>query len=190
MMACANVAAVLLAAGRGTRFGGNKLEAMLGDKMLGLHAARTLSGLGCGHLFAVHDPARTALASALLAEGFTLIDNNTPEAGLSRSLSLAANAVLATDADALLICLADMPLVTAAHLHALVEKHGDRVVVSAIGDTRLPPALFPRAFLPMLANLAGDQGARRLLGDALAVYGTAEMLADIDTRDDLNRSSQ
>ena len=185
-MAFDKVAAVLLAAGRGTRFGGNKLEAMLGDTMLGLHAARTLAEMQFGSLFAVHDPAHTALATALIDHGFTLIDNDDPSAGLSHSLALAADAALTTDADALLICLGDMPHVTRAHLWALIDTGGENVVASAIGDTRLPPALFPRSRWATLMTLSGDAGARILLRDAIAVQGSPEMLADIDSRADLN----
>ncbi len=188
MMACGNITAVLLAAGRGTRFGGNKLEAMLGDTMLGLYAAQTLSELGCGQLFAVHDPAHAALATALNAEGFTLVNNLDVDKGLSHSLALAANAAVTTNADAMLICLADMPFVTAAHLATLIGAGGSQIVASTIGEIRMPPALFPRAMWPMLMTLTGEEGARPLLRDAIIIQGTPEMLADIDTRVDLNRS--
>ncbi len=183
------IAAVLLAAGRGTRFGGNKLEAMLGNTMLGLHVARTLAAMRCGHLFAVHDPAHAKLADALSLAGFTLINNDNPDAGLSHSLVLAANAALGTEADALLICLADMPFVTTEHLHALLDAASNHAIASAVGDVRMPPALFPRASWPTLTSLTGDTGARTLLHDAIAIQGTAEMLADIDTRADIYRSS-
>ena len=188
-MAFDKVAAVLLAAGRGTRFGGNKLEAMLGDTMLGLHAARTLAEMQFGSLFAVHDPAHTALATALIDHGFTLIDNDDPSAGLSHSLALAADAALTTDADALLICLADMPFVTRTHLLALIDAGGEDVIASAIGGTRMPPALFSRSRWSDMMALSGDAGARTLLRDAITVQGSPAMLADIDTRADLNGSS-
>jgi molybdenum cofactor cytidylyltransferase len=183
-----HITAVLLAAGRGTRFGGNKLEAMLGDAMLGLHAARTLAAMDFGALFAVHNPSHTKLAAALRAEGLTLIDNTDPDAGLSHSLALAANVALTTDADAMLICLADMPFITTDHLRTLIGVGGVQVIASAIGDARMPPALFPRAFWPMLVTLSGDTGARTILRGAITVPGAPDMLADIDTRADLNRS--
>jgi molybdenum cofactor cytidylyltransferase len=189
MMGCAKVTAVLLAAGRGTRFGGNKLEATLGDTMLGLHAARTLAKLNCPHLFAVHDPTKAVLAAALQTEGYSLFDNADPDAGLSHSLALAANAALTTDADALLICLADMPFVTTGHLQALIDAGGDHIIASAIGDIRMPPALFPRTVWPTLATTMGDIGARSLLRDAMIIQGTPHILTDIDTRADLNRWS-
>ena len=183
-MGCARIAAVLLAAGRGSRLGGNKLEAMLGDTMLGLHAARTLAGTGCGALFAVHNPAHAALAAALTAEGFTLIDNQNADAGLSHSLALAAEAALTTDAGALLICLADMPLVTPDHLSALLAAHrtySDRIIASQADGVRSPPAIFPRAMWGALASFGGDSGARRLLKDALCVNAPASLLIDVDT---------
>ena len=176
--------AVLLAAGRGTRFGGNKLEAMLGDTMLGLHAARTLVGTGCGPLFAVHNPAHAALAAALIGEGFTLLTNENVDAGQSHSLALAAKAALTTDAGALLICLADMPLVTRDHLSALCVAHHanpDRIIASQADEIRSPPAIFPRAMWGMLASLDGDAGARGLLKDALCVNAPAPLLVDVDT---------
>jgi molybdenum cofactor cytidylyltransferase len=181
------ITAVLLAAGRGTRFGGNKLEAMFGGAMLGLHAARTLAGMGYGALFAVHNPSHTKLAAALSAEGFMLIDNDAPDAGLSHSLALAANAALATDADAMLICLGDMPFVTADHLRAIVAAGDGVVVASALDDIRMPPALVPRPLWPSLMAMTGDSGARHLLRTATAIQGTAALLADIDTRADLKR---
>jgi molybdenum cofactor cytidylyltransferase len=189
MTDCASIAGVLLAAGRGTRFGGNKLEAMLGKRMLGVHAAHNLAAMKCGWLFAVHDPAHDRLAAALTGKGFTLLDNHAPGAGLSHSLALAARAAMATAADVMLVCLADMPFVTTAHLAALVDAGGDHVVASAIGEVRMPPALFPRAHWAALTNRLGDVGARHLLGNAIMIQGAAEMLADIDTRADLNRSS-
>ncbi len=180
------IAATLLAAGRGTRFGGNKLEADFQGTMLGLHAARTLASLHTEHRIAVHDPAHAKLAKALLAAGFKLIANNTPSAGQSHSLALTAQAALETDATHMLVCLADMPCVTADHLQRVIKAGSNDVVASAIGITPMPPALFPRRLFSALACLSGDIGARALLRNATLIPGDAHMLADIDTLEDLN----
>ncbi len=182
-----DLAGVLLAAGRGRRFGGNKLEAMFEGKMLGMHAAATLARVGCGWLFAVHDPAHAGLAAALDAQGFALIANDDADRDLSHSLALAIGAARATEATALLVCLGDMPFVTAAHLCAVIAAGKDRVVASALGDTRMPPALLPRSCWPALATQTGDIGARTLSGDATLVRASAALLADIDTQADLAR---
>ncbi len=183
------IAAILLAAGRGMRFGGNKLEAEFRGGMLGLHAARTLASLEPDYLVAVHDPAHAALGEALSEVGFTLITNSNPAAGQGHSLALAAQAALETDATHMLVCLADMPFVTPEHLQQIIATGGDDIIASAIGITRMPPALFQRRLLPALACLSGDTGARALLKNAILIPGDADMLADIDIRADLNRSS-
>lgn len=186
-MVCGRVAGILLAAGAGSRFGGNKLEAALNGELLGLHAARTLARVGCGHLLAVHDPAQVALAEALAALGYQLIPNTKASAGMGHSLALAVQAAQSTDADAILVCLADMPFVTADHLSAIIAIGTKRVIASSNSTTRMPPALFPRSYWPILAQTAGDSGARALLKDAAIVMATPDMLADIDYKSDLNR---
>jgi molybdenum cofactor cytidylyltransferase len=189
MMGCGKLAGVLLAAGTGTRFGGNKLEADFRGAMLGLHAARTLASLDLPHLIAVHAPAHAKLGKALSEAGFVLVTNNDPSAGQGHSLALAALAALETDAANMLVCLADMPFMTTDHLLRVVDAGGGQVVASAIGATRMPPALFPRRLFADLASLSGDIGARALLKNAVLVTGDAAMLADIDTRADLDRLS-
>jgi molybdenum cofactor cytidylyltransferase len=186
MTASVKITAVLLAAGLGTRFGGNKLEALLAGQMLGLHAARTLADLGSARLLAVCNPDSAALIGELEALGFTILRNHQPEAGLSRSLRLAVEE--ARDADALLIALADMPFVTGTHLATVVDAYdGSRAVASSSGAQLMPPALFPRALFAALQTADGDAGARDLLRAGLAVPGDPAMLADIDTRADIER---
>jgi molybdenum cofactor cytidylyltransferase len=192
MTACANIAAVLLAAGAGTRFGGNKLEAHFGAAMLGEHAAGTLSAMGFGWTFAVHDPANARLAMALSARGFTLVENTAVGAGLSHSLALAVGAVARTKADVMLIALGDMPFVDIEMLQALVGAHHgypDRIIASSDGVATTPPAIFPSAFWPVLKASAGDTGARSHLSGAINVIVDAKKLRDIDTIDDVISSS-
>lgn len=178
----------MLAAGSGTRFGGNKLEALLDGEPIGLHAARTVATLGFGWRFAVHDPRHTMLAAGLSALGFTLIANDAPEAGQAHSLALGIASVSATSARALLVALGDMPLVAASHLRALVAEsvlHSDAVIASSAGAVRQPPALLPRSIWPQLLHGKGDQGARALLQEARLVEASPAQLRDIDTLDDL-----
>ena len=187
-MACADLACVLLAAGSGTRFGGNKLEARLDGEPIGLHAARTLATLGFSWRFAVHDPRHTTLAAGLSALGFTLIANEKPEAGQAHSLALGVAAASATPARALLVALGDMPMVEALHLRALIAQsaqHPDAVIASSAGMVRQPPALLPRSIWPQLLHGKGDQGARSWLQDAILVEASPAQLRDIDTLDDL-----
>ena len=181
------VAGALLAAGNGTRFGSNKLEAEFRGHMLGFHAAQTLAALEPAYLMAVHNPAHAKLASAYLAAGFTLVANESPAAGQGYSLALAAQAALETDATHMLVMLGDMPFVTTDHLERIMAASDNDVVASVTGPVCLPPALFPRRLFLGLACLSGDVGARALLKNAILIPGDAAMLADIDTQSDLDQ---
>ena len=190
---CADIAVALLAAGAGTRFGGNKLEARMARRMLGEHAAQAIVATGVDARFAVHDPAHGLLAAALEAMRFTLIANPDPARGLSHSLRLAVAAVQATEAQALMIVLGDMPRIDAAHLTAIMAAHAehpDRIIASCAAGARTPPALFPRAHWSALRDAQGDSGARALLATAITVETTADRLVDVDTATDLNRIAQ
>ncbi len=182
MIAPDRVAVVLLAAGRSVRFGmTDKLRAPFAGLPLGLHAARMLGGFGFARCFAV--VGATPLDYA--AEGFDAIVNDQPAAGQAHSLALGVAA--AADAEAVLVLLADMPLVTPGHIRALLDRYEGRdTIVASRDEGRLsPPALFGQAHFAALLGLSGDQGARSLLRAGIAVAAPPGSLADIDTLDDL-----
>jgi molybdenum cofactor cytidylyltransferase len=186
-MDCGNIALAMLAAGRGARFGGRKLEAMIDGAMIGTMTAARLGGLNFGARFVVADPAHMALIDAFAGLGFAPIANDQPDAGLSRSVGLTAQAALATNADGLLICLADMPNVPVAHITKMVDAFGDaqRVLASSVDGIAMPPALFPRASFPKLTTLSGRDGAKTMLADAMLIAANAWSMADVDTVEDL-----
>ena len=186
----ADIAGLLLAAGRGSRFGGDKLDVELQGKPLGMHAAEALAGaIGDGERVAVAVPGRTPMRCGLDRLGFRVIENGAPELGMSYSIRLAIATIFNGDASGVLIMLGDMPRVTADHLGALADAfatHGRaEIVASALGTIRSPPVIVPRRFWAHLIMLQGDQGARALLARAIGVQSDAHMLYDIDRVDDL-----
>jgi molybdenum cofactor cytidylyltransferase len=183
-MACGNITLAILAAGRASRFGGRKLEAMIDGVMIGTMTAARLAGLDFSARLVVADPAHGTLIEAFTVLDFTLVTNDQTEAGLSRSVSLAAQH---SDTEALLICLADMPNVPAEHIAAMVHAFGDipRVIASSVQGIPMPPALFPRADFARLAALSGSEGAKALLADATLIEADAWSMADVDTSEDL-----
>lgn len=180
------IVGALLAAGRSQRFGADdKLLAPLHGKPLIAHAAATLAALPLDLRMAV---VSSAEVEACLA-GFTILRNDAPERGLSRSLACAAAAAIEAGATRLLILLADMPRVTPAHcLELLTNCRDARAAASFDGIRVSPPACFPASALAALQRMTGDKGAREMLAslppEAL-VRADAHTLIDVDTHETL-----
>ncbi|HWW57528.1 MAG TPA: nucleotidyltransferase family protein [Sphingopyxis sp.] len=187
MIEAAEVAAILLAAGRSERFGSDKLLAPLAGEPVALHAAKRLAGLDTRWRVAICREA-SPLAEQFAALGFDVLINPHPAQGLSSSLALGIAYAEANGARAALVALGDMPFVGPAHLSALLaafDAGKAPVVASAKGDTAMPPALFARAYFGRLREGEGDRGGRVLLAGATLVAADPDELADIDRPEDM-----
>jgi len=181
MLRLENSLLVLLAAGRSRRFGGNesKLTQEWEDRPLGLHAAGALGALPFrGRLAVVGD-----LTLDYAALGFDGVRNEHRDEGMASSVRLGVCHAREMDAEALVIALADMPRVTAAHVRRLFDASTDEQSVVASSDRQAakPPALFGRGHFDALLALTGDSGGRELLRNATLVSADAAELVDIDT---------
>jgi molybdenum cofactor cytidylyltransferase len=182
-IAAERVTVVLLAAGRGERFGGDKLAWPFRGRPLGEHAAAMLAAIPFAARIAVTGPSSLDLA----ALGFDC--RRAPaDAPMSVSLKTGIAAAAKTDCDACLIALADMPLVPPAHIGALLAAHAGALTATLSGDIRMVPALIARSLFPSIAALTGDQGARALLREAPGVEAPPAWLVDIDTPADAARN--
>ncbi|MBX9882511.1 MAG: NTP transferase domain-containing protein [Sphingomonas sp.] len=174
----------LLAAGRSERFGPeDKLAADFLGRPLASHVATALE--------AVPFLARVAIVSGtgVAFPGYRRIENPAPDAGLSGSVRLAAQAARDCGAAALLIALADMPRVTAVQILRLLDaaQTADAVVASSDGARPSPPALFAAGRFAELLALEGDHGARALIQGGVHIVTSPQELIDIDTPEDLAR---
>lgn len=189
MIDAGDISAILLAAGESRRFGSDdKLLAPLAGEPLALHAARRIVALAPGRRIAVCRDADGALARRLVALGFEIIGNPRPERGLSHSLACGIAEAARGRETAALVCLADMPFVSAGHLDRLLDRFDPAttpVVGSSDGTAAMPPALFARALFDRLSASAGDRGGKALLAGAALVTASADELADIDRPEDL-----
>lgn len=192
--------AVLLAAGAGRRFGGDKLLAPLGGRPLVAHAAAALAesmaqGVIAGGV-AVVPPRATALAWSLDTAGLTLLENPNPAAGLSSSLKVGIAQVARWSKDlprsAALVVLADQPDLRSAVIARLVETWrvtGQSVRPRYAGAPETPghPVLLDRALWSLCDRLAGDQGFRDLLASQpIKIVDVEGRNPDVDTPEDLH----
>ena len=116
--------------------------------------------------------------------------------GMGASLAAAARHV-SHDADAVLVCLGDMPDISPATFKALAAgfdpRTGHAICIPAFEGKRGHPVLFDRMFLGALGGLSGDLGARAILRtweDKVAIVPVDDpgILLDIDTPSAANHS--
>lgn len=180
----AGLALVLLAGGQSQRFGGPKLLAPLAGKPLALHAAEMLTALPFANRYAVVGPQVPDLS----ALGFQCLPLSPEVAPQARSLALGVAAAQADGARAVLVALADMPLVPEAHIRALIAQFdGDRIATSAA--VTMPPAIFGAQHFAALTALDGDRGGAARLKGAPTVALDPDFALDVDRPEDLARAA-
>ncbi|MFN0251997.1 MAG: NTP transferase domain-containing protein [Kofleriaceae bacterium] len=187
--AIARIAAVVLAAGRSSRMGDNKLLVELDGQPLVRHAVMAALASRARPVVVVTGNEADRVRGALLDLDVRFVHN--PDFATGMASSLRAGIATVGDAAGALVCLGDMPRVTAAHLDALVAafdaaQDDGAIVVPTCERKRGNPVLWGRRHFASIATLSGDVGARALIEQAvdsvvwLAVDDPA-ILLDVDT---------
>jgi CTP:molybdopterin cytidylyltransferase MocA len=183
---------VLLAAGEGSRFGGPKALIELGGRTLAQRGVDTLRAGGADPILVVTGAAPVRLSGTLT------VDNPEWRTGMGSSLRAALRflqADPAVDAQAIVVMLADQPLVGVEAVTRLIAAYraGATVAVATYGGKPRNPVLLAREHWPEAAEMAtGDSGARTFLRArpelvTLIECGDVGRPDDIDTPDDLAR---
>lgn len=185
------ITGVLLAAGEGCRFGGDKLAAELADGRVLASAAGEAMVAALPRVIAVVRPRQPQLAEALQAVGCAVIDCPEATAGMGASLGCGVRA--SPDADGWVIGLADMPWIRPATIRAVAAAlaEGAPLAAPACDGRRGHPVGFSREFGKDLAALGGDAGARAILAanaDRVRLIETDDrgVVSDVDTPADLD----
>lgn len=185
------VTPVLLAAGRSRRFGSaSKLDQPCAGKPLGCWALEAVAAAGLAPGLCVTGPEQPGFLKDAAGEGWRRIVNPDPGAGIGSSLATGARLAAERGSEAMLLVLADMPLVTADHLRALVACTVPAATDYGEGRPGVP-ALFPATLLPQLSKFSDDNGAASLLAylpDLILVEPPEHMLCDVDTPEDLAKA--
>ncbi|QQS12921.1 MAG: molybdopterin-binding/glycosyltransferase family 2 protein [Rhodospirillales bacterium] len=193
------IAALVLAAGRSSRMGGpNKLLADIDGRPMvarmveaALRSQAVSVTVVLGHMA---PEVRAAVASlGAVAADVRFVENPDFAQGLSTSLKVGV-ASLGADIDGALMCLGDMPAVSSAQLDRLVAAfnpvEGRAICVPTVGGKRGNPVLWDKRFFVEMGAIAGDTGARHLIGEHADLVCEVEMsgpgmddgvLIDLDT---------
>ncbi|MEO6716074.1 MAG: nucleotidyltransferase family protein [Novosphingobium sp.] len=179
-----NFAAIVLAAGAGRRFGGNKLSSSFKGEPLLAHTLRAASAAPVSRVIVVCPPAFDTAAWP----DVETVRIASPEL----SASLKAGVAAAEGADGFFIFLGDMPLVPLDIAAELAANLGKNLAAMPRwqGQPGHPVLLSVRA-LPMIAGLEGDQGAGPLLKgrEDVAFVDCADegVMLDVDRAEDIAR---
>ena len=191
-----HIAALVLAAGQSRRMGvTNKLLAEIDGKAMLARVLETVTGSQCVKTLLV--TGHEADAVGALADSFNVphVHNPDYEQGLSTSLK-AGLAALSNDIDGAIVCLGDMPRLKAGTLNSLIAAfnpvEGRAICVPTHEGKRGNPVLWGRRFFAAMQELAGDVGAKHLIGEYAELVCEvptegSEIFLDVDTPEALAR---
>ena len=194
------VTAIILAAGKGTRFGGDKLlheikvetnPHEVSKKHIGLISALNVKP-HVDEVICVVRPEDTSLIKVYKQHHFKVITNPNYRSGMSSSIRVGIEN--AKPNHHIMVCLGDMPFIKAASYQSILTAFFSHpalmcrpIFKSQDGET-LPghPVIFSQDAKPLLLTLNGDTGAQTMMR-SLSNYKLA--LNDIGVVSDIDRVS-
>jgi nicotine blue oxidoreductase len=194
------IAGLLLAAGKGRRFGRPKALVEFDGRLLVERGVDLLTAGGCDPVLVVLGAGGPEVLAAADLGPATVVQNENWPLGIGSSLQ-AGLAALPPRAEAVVVALVDQPGVRPEAVRRLVAAYRDgaadgvQAVVATYGGARRNPVLLARPTWPAVAESAeGEVGARAFLR---AHPGLVRPVAcddvgsphDIDTQEDLVRMS-
>ena len=182
------IAGLLLAAGKSTRFGRDKLIEPLGDSGIAIQSAQNILP-HVDSLTVVTATNNSILSSQLKHLPLTLLSCDQSAQGMAASL--VCGVIHNMNCDGWIIALADMPFIqpqTYAQIVTAALQHS--IVAPIYSGQRGHPVFIGKKFLPELLQLQGDHGARDILRRHaaeifLVEVSDAGVVMDIDHPDDL-----
>ena len=191
------ISAIVPAAGLSTRMGQNKLLMPFGDKSLIEHAVDTLKASDVDEIVVVLGHEADQVRSRLERRRVNFVHNPDYREGLSTSVRTGMSAV-AKGADAIMIYLADQPLIQPDEISRLIQafaeakRAGKSIVVPFFENRRGNPVILDASYRAMVLDIVGDVGCRRIIRrypeQVFAVQmQTDHVVRDVDTPEDFLR---
>jgi molybdenum cofactor cytidylyltransferase len=174
------VAGIIMAAGRSSRMGTNKLLMDDNGKPIVARVAEQALAADLAELIVVTGHQEAEVRAALAGQNVRFIPCPDYADGMSASLRCGLKA-LGADVDAALVLLGDMPRVGTGLLRRMIAAfnptEGRAIIVPSFQSKRGNPVLWDRRFFAEMTALAGDVGARHLIGEH------AELVTEIESED-------
>ena len=191
------IVGILLAAGRGARFGGAKLLARIPASSHGVTGGTVVGAAAAIHMMAalnevvaVVRPGDSVLQHAVESTGARIVVCDRADDGMGTSLACAAASV--ADADGWIVALADMPWIAPASIAAVADalQGGAEIAAPSYRGQRGHPVGFAKAHYAALTRLTGDEGAKTILAahrESVQLIEVTDggVLRDVDAPGDL-----
>jgi molybdenum cofactor cytidylyltransferase len=183
-------AAVILAAGGGTRFEGatHKLLTPFRGRPLVAWAVEAALAAGLDETVVV---AGSVDLADVVPDGVTLVNNHAWASGQASSLRTAVDWAGRQDHDAVVVGLGDQPLVPVEAWRRVAATTSHPIAVASFDGRRRPPTRLHFSIWHLLP-VSGDEGARPLMAsqpDLVVEVACPGEPADVDTVEDLSRWS-
>ncbi|MGH6890760.1 MAG: NTP transferase domain-containing protein [Dongiaceae bacterium] len=174
------VGGLIMAAGRSSRMGANKLLMDDGGRPIVARVVAQALAAGLAEVIVVCGHQEAEVRAALAGQPVRYVPCPDYAEGMSASLRCGLKA-LPPDIDATLVLLGDMPRVGSGLLRRLIAAfnptEGRAIIVPTFQGKRGNPVLWDRRFFGEMTSLAGDVGARHLIGEH------AELVVEIESED-------
>jgi molybdenum cofactor cytidylyltransferase len=188
------ITAIVPAAGLSSRMGQNKLLMRFGNKSLIEHAVDTLTASNVTEIVVVLGHEANEIRNQLEGKQVRFVENRNYREGLSTSVRVGMAAVL-KGADAIMIYLADQPLLESDEIKRVIQafadakREGKSIVVPFFGNRRGNPVILDASYREMAFDIAGDAGCRRIIKrhpeQVFAIrMETEHVVRDVDTPED------
>lgn len=183
---------IILAAGAATRMGRPKQLLSYQGRSLILHAVEVALASMSQPIIVVLGAYAEQIKPELMLKAVQVVENSQWQEGMSSSIRAGISMLLKTNSklDAVIISLADQPLVSPQIFNQLIQSYQETqkvIIASKYNETTGVPALFSNALFPELMQLEGDKGAKALIQkyiDTGLILLIPEAAIDIDTPDD------
>lgn len=187
-------AMILLAAGKSSRYGDNKLLEELDDGKMYEHTLRKMRAFPLCTQVVVTRFAEIEEASK--KQGMTVVENHEPDLGIAHSLVLGLKAAKRGNPDlkGAMFIVCDQPGLTAgtfARMLDMGKNHPGKIICAGRKGKMGNPVLWDRKFFSELEQLLGDKGGKQIMGahmeDVLVCEAEEAELQDVDEPEQLRK---
>ena len=190
-----NIGLIILAAGKASRMGKPKQQLTYQGNSLISHAVNIGLNSICKPVVVVLGAYKEQIKPQIEKLPIQIVENPHWKTGMSSSIRAGVTAIKESNPnlDALIIALADQPLISEAVFNQLIQSYqetGNIIIASAYDNIVGVPALFNQTLFSELLNIEGDRGAKALMReyqDEVLTISVAEAAIDIDTQDDYEK---